>query len=238
MKKLIALAALAATLGMSCDSGTNGKSSYNAIPFTIEAPVHARSWDGTVTVDTELNVDVVTAWVNDQQLDTVGTIEKGILRIEIPAVSASYLKTAAELFAEASAELGQELPIPGIETSIEPQDVKIGSFELRFVEQFAEDPDWPEWTSIISAETADGTQIMYMYADKSARIRETADKVNIPIPGLGSAIVSADIVLDLAKGWNIAVSASGVDSSGDVMIVSTTIKTVDELPKDAKWYCR
>jgi hypothetical protein len=232
MKKLIALAAFAAALGMSCDSGTNGKSSYDAIPFTIEALVHARSWDGTVTVDTELNVDVVTAWVNDQRLDTVGVIEKGILRIGIPAVPAFYLKTAAELFAETSAELGQELPLPGIETSIEPQDVKIGSFELRFVE----DSDWPEWTSIISAETADGIQINYMYADKSARIRETADEVNISMPGLGSAIISADVVLDLAKGWNIVTGASEGDFSGDVMIMSTTMKTVDTFPEDAKWY--
>jgi hypothetical protein len=81
--------------------------------------------------------------------------------------------------------------------------------------------------------------IIIVYSDRTVEIsqRGTAEIENPLQPGQFITL-TADIVLDIHKGWNFITDKTDYDVSADAtpQSMSVTQRVVDQIPETAKWY--
>jgi hypothetical protein len=222
MKRHVAFfAIIIAGLVVSCKND-GGIEIPTEIIYPIEAPLYAV---GSDSIASDLNVGIVTAWVNEHQLKTTGTIENGILRIGLTAVPDAWLMTADE--AAAQDELPDDVKdFPKANTTITPKNTRMGGLTLRFI------VDNDEYQILIQdAETS----YAVVYANQNAIMAGKTENIKFEIED-SEVIMSYDVDIHFSPEWNILSEVSSVAYDDDTMTMSITERLVTKLPESARYY--
>jgi hypothetical protein len=207
-------------LCVSCDFDNKNDTTESGPPLNIKAKVYALG----DTIGGTLNAESVTAKVNEHELDTKGKIENGVLSIDIPSVPSAWL---------VSGNLRKDLP-PGFNVSSTSPNARAGVLKLSFF--LNEGDSYPRIFHPRVAGEA-GETITIVYSDRDVEIRQsgTAEVENPVEPGQ-KVTLTADIVLDIHKGWNFITDKTDYNSDSTPQTMSVTQRAFDKIPETAKWY--